>query len=267
MPPASQTRTIALVTGASGGIGADLARIFAREGHDLALVARSRDKLEALADEIAATGRPRPLVIALDLAAADGPAAVAAALAQANATAKFLVNNAGFGLSGPAMALDREEQLGMVDLNIRALVELTLRLAPQLVVGKGRILNVASVAAFLPGPGFAVYFASKAFVLSFSQALSQELKPAGVGVTALCPGATATGFQARAGFTTAMAPDAATMTSMKVAEAGFAGMMAGRRVVVPGQLNKFAAGCASFAPRAWLLPVMARFLMKRQFPT
>ena len=267
MPPTSQTRALAVVTGASGGIGGDLARIFARDGHDLALVARSRDKLEALADEIAATGRPRPLVIALDLAAAEGPADVAGALAQAGATAKFLVNNAGYGLTGAAMALDRAEQLGMVDLNIRALADLTLRLAPQVVASRGRILNVASVAAFLPGPGFAVYFASKAFVLSFSEALSQELKPQGVTVTALCPGATATGFQARAGFTTEMAPKGATMTSSEVAQAGYAAMMAGRRIVVPGWFNAIAVRIASLAPRAWLLPVMARFLMKRQLPS
>ena len=257
MPPSSQTRALAVVTGASGGIGSDLARIFAREGHDLALVARSRDKLEALADEIAATGRPRPLVIALDLAAADGPADVAGALAQANASAKFLVNNAGYGLTGAAMALDRADQLGMVDLNIRALVDLTLRLAPQIVANRGRILNVASVAAFLPGPGFAVYFASKAFVLSFSQALSQELKPHGVTVTALCPGATATGFQARAGFGPNM--DVARLpgsTAMEVAEAGYAGLIAGRREVVPGTLNKLGALLLPFLPKALILAVI-----------
>lgn len=256
-------RPLALVTGASGGIGADLARIFAREGHDLALVARSAGKLEALADEIAATGRPRPLVIALDLAAPGACAALVDRLAAAGAQVRFLINNAGFGLAGAAAALDAGEQLGMIDLNIRALVELTLRLLPQLTAQQGRILNVASVVAYLPGPGMAVYYASKAFVLSFSEALSQELRGA-VGVTALNPGATATGFQVRAGFSADMAVSrVATMGSMPVAEAGYRGLMAGRRVVVPGWTNRAFIQAAALAPRAWLLPVVARFQSRR----
>ena len=257
-------RTLTLITGASGGIGADLARVFARNGRDLALVARDREKLERLADEIAAEGRPRPLAIALDLSRADGVAALMQALETAGAEVEILVNNAGFGLVGKASELARDSQLNMIDLNIRTLADLTLRLLPQIVARKGRILNVASIVAFCPGPGMAMYYASKAFVLSFSQALSQELAGQ-VAVTALCPGATATGFAARAGFSPDMAVGRVVGASaMSVAEAGYAGLMAGRRVVVPGFANKLLVFGASLAPRAWLLPAVARMQAKRK---
>jgi uncharacterized protein len=180
----SRARRVALITGASGGIGADLARVFARHGHDLALVARSRDKLEALADEITAPGKPRPLVLAFDLAEQGAVPQIAAALDAAGAEPEILVNNAGFGLAGEATVLDPSEQLALVDLNIRAVVEISLRFLPAIQVAKGRILNVASVAAYFPGgPGMAAYYASKSFLLSFSRALYQELRPQGVTVS------------------------------------------------------------------------------------
>ena len=261
---AAGLRPVVLVTGASGGIGADLARIFAREGHDLALVARSGAQLEALADEIAATARQRPLVVPLDLATAGAGAALADALAAAGATPVMLVNNAGFGLAGHAADLDRAGQLEMIDLNIRALTDLALRFLPAITAARGRIMNVASVAAFLPGPGMAVYYATKAYVVSFSQALAQELRADGVSVTALCPGITATGFHARAGLDQTLLSGLPSMTSRAVAEAGYTGLMAGRRLVVPGLFNRVMIAMASLTPRAILLPVMGALQARRR---
>ena len=184
-----ERRGLAIVTGASDGIGAELARVFAMRGHDLALVARRADRLEALADEIVAKGaQRRPLVVALDLGEPGAVDALARALDAAGAQAEILVNNAGFGLLGPVETLDAAGQLGMIDLNVRALTALTLRFLPDIVARRGGILNVASIAAFMPGPNFAIYYATKAFVLSFSEALSQELRASGVKVSCLCPG-------------------------------------------------------------------------------
>jgi uncharacterized protein len=252
-------RHVTLITGASGGIGADLARVFARHGHDLALVARSGAKLEALADEIAATDRPRPLVLAVDLTIQNAVDQIAAALEAAGASPEILVNNAGFGLVGEALKLDHAEQLGIVDLNIRAAMEMTLRFLPALCAARGKILNVASVASYFPGgPGMAAYYASKAFLLSFSLALRQELRQQGVTVSALCPGYTKTGFRVRAG----LGPDTGTTrfldsTAMEVAEAGYAGLMAGRREIVPGFLNKGAVFLLPFLPKSVVLTLIS----------
>jgi uncharacterized protein len=263
-PTTTGARTLAVVTGASGGIGADLARVFARHGHDLALVARNRARLEALADEIAAMSRPRPLVVALNLAAVNSGDELASALAAAGATPDILVNNAGFGLAGHAADLDRRQQVEIVDLNIRALTDLTLRFLPAIIAARGRILNVASVAGFLPGPGMAIYYASKAYVVSFSAALSQEMRRHGVTVTALCPGFTVTDFQARAGIDAKLAQAMPSMTAMQVAEAGYAGLMAGRRRVTPGLFNKFAVGALPLMPNALILPLVGRVQDKRR---
>ena len=253
-------RAVALITGASGGIGADLARVFARHGHDLALVARGADKLDALAAELVRDGRPRPIVIACDLALPDSVDTVAAALAAADARVVFLVNNAGFGLLGTVAKLDAREQIGVVDLNIRSLLALTLRFLPDLRAARGKILNVASIASFMPGPGMAVYYASKAFVSAFSRALTEELKETGVGVSVLHPGVTTTGFQARAGFHKAPALSAMKgATSLSVAEAGYAGLMAGRRTIVPGLGNKVGALLLPLVPDALLQPLVYRF--------
>lgn len=254
----SGLRPVVLVTGASGGIGADLARVFARNGHDLALVARSQDRLNALADEIATSGRPRPITITCDLAAAGAVDMVAAQLAAADAVLDILVNNAGYGLLGAVADLDPAKQLGIIDLNIRALVALCLRFLPELRARRGKILNVSSVVAFFPGPNMAVYYASKAFILSFSEALGQELRAEGVGVTTLCPGVTLTGFQARAGFPM----DVGIMrfgaaSSASVAALGYEGLMAGRRVVIPGLGNKVLCRIVQIVPRALLLPIVA----------
>jgi short-subunit dehydrogenase len=253
-------RDLTLVTGASGGIGADLARVFARNGHDLALVARSAPKLDALADEIAALGRPRPLVIAQDLAQPGAVDDIAAALAQADARVTILVNNAGYGLAGAVTKHEPGELIGIVDLNIRALLDLTLRFLPGIIAAKGKILNVASIASYFPGPGMAVYYASKAFVASFSRALSQELRTAGVTVTVLNPGVTETGFQARAGFNKIKELSKMRgVSALSVAEAGYRGLFAGKRVVVPGLDNKLATMIVPLVPDALLLPIIARF--------
>lgn len=253
-------RDITLVTGASGGIGAGLARVFARHGHDLALVARSGDKLDQLADEIAASGRPRPLVIVEDLASAGAVTRVAALLDQAGARVSILVNNAGYGLAGAAARQPASELLGMVDLNVRALLDLTLHFLPGIIAAKGKILNVASIASYFPGPGMAVYYATKAFVASLSRALSQELKSAGVTVTVLNPGPVDTGFQTRAGFKKIKSlKDIRGVSALSVAEAGYDGLMAGKRAVVPGLGNKLATLIVPLVPDAVVLPIIARF--------
>lgn len=267
----SAARKIMLVTGASGGIGAELARLGAEKGHDLALVARTATALEALADEIFARqagARPRPLVFALDLAQSGAAQRLAAAVRDAGAEVEILVNNAGYGLFGPIAAeLDDAgiaEQLGMIDLNIRALTELTLIFAPQLAKHRGKLLNVASIAAYMPGPGMAIYYASKAFVLSFSEALRSEWAGRGVGVTALCPGPVATGFQTRARFGAAMDDVLrVALSSRRVAELGYAGMMAGKGVVLPGLMARLIALGAPLTPKSVLLPLIASFQMKR----
>ncbi|MDB5595590.1 MAG: Sulfoacetaldehyde reductase [Hyphomicrobiales bacterium] len=256
-------RGLALITGASEGIGVELARIMAARGHDLALVARQGEKLAALATEIEATCRPRPLIIVADLSDVEGIDRVERSLSEAGADVEILVNNAGFGLLGSAMTLDSSSQLGMVDLNMRALTDLTLRLLPGIVARRGRVLNVASTAAFLPGPYMAVYYASKAYVLSFGQALSQELKASGVTITTLCPGPTTTQFQARAGMDPKMFERLRPMTARSVALAGYEGMMAGKRVVVPGLLNKATAILVPLLPRSLLLMVVARLQERR----
>ena len=260
------TRPVAVITGASDGIGAALARIFAANGHELALVARRGERLEALADEIAANGAVRPLPIELDVTTEGAADALSARLVEAGAAPLFLVNNAGFGLLGRAIDLDAAEQLAMVDLNTRALTALTLRFLPSIVAAKGGVLNVASVAAFMPGPGFAVYYATKAYVRSFSEALSQELKPLGVKVACLCPGPVQTGFQARAGFDFsgvmgAMKP--AMLPAAEVARQGYEGLMAGKRVIVPGIVNRMFVWGSAVAPRALLLPLLATAQQRR----
>ena len=181
-------RPVTVITGASSGIGAALARVFARNGHALALVARREDRLHALADEIAAAGGVKPLVIVADLQRGDAVRAIGDALAAQGAEPQFIVNNAGFGLVGSAASLDRDEQLAMIDLNIRALTDLSLGFVDSLARHRGGILNVGSMAGFLPGPGMAVYYATKAYVLSFSEALHSELKRRGVRVTRALPG-------------------------------------------------------------------------------
>ena len=190
---------VTLITGASAGIGAELARVFASKGHRLALVDRRGDRLTTLAREIVDAGGTAPILIPCDLVHPDACDNIAASLAAKGVEVEFVVNNAGFGLFGHAIELDRAEQLAIITVNILALTDLSLRFSDSLIRHRGGILNVGSLAGFVPGPGMAVYYASKAFVLSFSEALHQELAPCGVRVTTLCPGSVSTDFQARAG--------------------------------------------------------------------
>ena len=246
-------KPVTVLTGASAGIGVALARIFARNGFALALVARREDRLRALADEIAATGAPRPLVIALDLLQPGAAQAIGAALAAQGAEPQYIVNNAGFGLVGLASSRDRDEQLAMIDLNVRVLTELSLAFVPSLTRHRGGILNIGSMAGFLPGPGMAVYYATKAYVLSFSESLHSELKRFGVRVTVLCPGPVPTEFAARAGVSEGLAPGLLTQTADAVAAAGYNGLMSGKRVVVPGLANKLVTLLIRIVPRRILL--------------
>jgi uncharacterized protein len=246
-------KPVTLITGASAGIGTELARVFAAHGHELVLVARREDRLKALADTIVASGRPRPAVVALDLGRRDAAASLAAELSARGLEPAIVVNNAGFGLSGDAAALDRDEQLAMIDLNVRALTELSLAFVDALARHRGGILNVASIAAYLPGPGMAVYYASKAYVLSFSEALHHELSDRGIRVTALCPGPVETEFQARSGMQLPGIAKIFELSPERVAEIGYAALMRGERVAVAGAGNKIAVALMRFIPNALLL--------------
>ena len=249
----SELRPVTLITGASAGIGVALARVFARNGHDLALVARREDRLQKLADEIAATGARRPLVIVADLAKPEAGRTVGEALKAQGAEPQYVVNNAGFGLVGLAATRERDEELQMIDVNMRALTDLSLAFVDSLARHKGGVLNVGSMAGFLPGPGMAVYYATKAYVLSFSEALHSELKPQGVRVTVVCPGPVPTEFAERAGLKESLAPALLTQTAEQVAEEGYRGLMRGQRVVVPGLANKLVSLLIRVVPRRILL--------------
>jgi len=218
---------VCLITGASAGIGMALAHVFAKHGHALVLTARRKAELQALADEIANAGFARPGLLA-------------DALLAASLEPSILVNNAGFGLLGEVADLDRNRQLAMIDLNIRALTDLSLRWLEPITRHRGGILNVASVAGFFPGPGMAIYNASKAYVISFTEALHEELKADGVRVCALCPGPVETEFFERAGIPDDYFPNFLNRSAERVARDGYNGFMAGHRVVVPGTPNRMA---------------------------
>ncbi len=254
---------VALITGASSGIGAELARIFASNDHRVALVARRADRLKTLADEIAAAGGTAPIVIPCDLNEPDAGDQIAAALAAAGVEVEFLVNNAGYGLFGKAIEMNRADQIGIVNVNIRALTDLSLRFADSLVRHKGGILNLGSIAGFLPGPGMAVYYASKAFVLSFSEALHNELGPRGVRVTVLCPGPVPSEFQYRAGFEPGFDSAILNVTPAKVALLGYRGLMAGKRNVLPGIGIKIIPFLLRLFPRGFILAAVGRFQSRR----
>ena len=253
---------VALITGASAGIGAELARIFAANGHRVALTARREDRLAALAKEISAAGGKPPILIPCDLDVPEAVETIAAALAAQGAEVEYLINNAGFGLFGSAVELDRAKQLGIIDLNIRAMTNLWLRFAEQVIKHRGGILNVGSIAGFLPGPGMAVYYASKAYVVSFTEALRHELKRYGVRVTVLCPGPVPTEFQARAGFAPGFDSAILNVSASYVAREGYRGLLAGKRVVLPG-LVKIVPLLLRLFPRGFILAAVGRFQMQR----
>ena len=243
----------ALITGASGGIGLELARIFAREGSALVLVARNRRRLE----EIAAELKPAQVrVIAKDLSVSGAAEETHAEVPQVD----VLVNNAGFGVYGKFAETPLEDELGMMQLNMTALVILTKLYLPAMIAArKGRIMNVASTAAFQPGPLMAGYYATKAFVLSFSEAIANELEGTGVTVTALCPGPTATGFQERGKMeNSGLVKGKKIMDARTVAEVGYRAMMSGKPVVIPGLGNKLLAQSVRFSPRSMVTKIVRK---------
>jgi short-subunit dehydrogenase len=255
---------VTLITGASAGIGAELARVFAAKGHRVALVARRADRLAALASEIAAGGTEAPIVIACDLHATDAGDRISAALAEAGAEVEYVVNNAGYGLFGRAVEIDRVEQLGIIDVNIRALTDLSLRFTDSLIRNRGGILNMGSVAGFLPGPGMATYYASKAYVLSFTEALRQELAPRGVRVTLVCPGPVPTEFQNRAGFKPGFDSAILNVPPADVAKQAYHGLMANKRIVLPGLGIKMVPTALRFFPRGFILGAVGRFQLRKR---
>jgi uncharacterized protein len=244
---------VTLITGASAGLGAEFARQCAARGEALALVARRLDRLDALKAELGGDIR----LFAADLSAPDAAERLIEQLAAAGLEVGTLINNAGFGLAGRFAAQPPERQLAMVDLNMRTLTALCRAVLPAMVArGRGGILNVASTAAFQPGPGMAVYYATKAYVLSLTEALHQELKGKGVHVTALCPGPTATEFFEVAEVT-GLLPRIA-VPAAGVVRAGLSGLDRNKAVVVPGLSNKLLAQGHRIAPRGLMRRVMAR---------
>ncbi|TFI57211.1 SDR family oxidoreductase [Sphingomonas parva] len=247
------TRTVTLITGASAGLGAEFARQCAARGDELVLVARRRDRLEALAAELG-----RAHIIAADLSEPAAPERLVAEVEALGLGIGRLINNAGFGLAGRFAALPLARQRQMIDLNVSSLVALCHLALPAMIArGEGGILNVASTAAFQAGPGMGVYFASKAFVLSFSEALHQEMRAQNIRVTALCPGPTATEFGAVAGVTGPRF-DRFSADARTVVAAGLAGLERNKAVVVPGVMNKITAQSSRAMPRAAMRRIVAR---------
>ncbi len=253
----------ALVTGASSGIGRELAKLLAEEGHDVVLVARRRDRLEELAREL--KSRVSPRVIAKDLEDPASPAEIFKELETEGIRVDILVNDAGLGIYGRFWETDLARQLAVIQVNLVALTNLTGRFLPGMVSRrKGKIVNVSSTAAFQPGPYMAVYYATKAYVLSFSEALAEELAGTGVSVTALCPGPTVTEFQEGAGIEeTSLFRGPLVMNARSVARAGWAGARRGKRIVIPGLGNKLLKEIVRFSPRRLVTAVARRIQKKR----
>jgi uncharacterized protein len=264
---------VALVTGASGGIGEALARLFARDGHRLLLAARSVERLGRVAETCRTLGAPAVAVIPVDLARPEGAAQLLEAVRAARTRVDVLVNNAGYGLAGRFADTALATELEMIQLNVTTLTQLTKALLPDLLAAaaagrRGGVLNVASTASFQPGPYMAVYYATKAYVLSFSEALAEELAGAGLHVTALCPGPTATGFAARADMTQSRLFRLGLVADVDdVAQAGYDGFRRGRRIVVPGLVNTLLVQANRFAPRRLSTRIVALLNAGRAVPS
>lgn len=247
----------ALVTGASAGIGVDLAECFATDGYDLILAARSEGALKEVAARLAKDHGVKATAIATDLGAEGAGAKLAADIGARGLKVDVLVNNAGYGHAGAFTSSDLQTQIGMVDLNVRALTELTYVFwGDMLKSNRGGVLNVASTAAFQPGPLMAVYYASKAYVLSFSEALWEEARGTGVKVSCLCPGPTVSKFRERAGTGKTRLARGAAMPTMTVAKQGYHGFQKNSRVVITGAKNAFQANLVKFLPRETLLKIV-----------
>ncbi|BBH52986.1 SDR family NAD(P)-dependent oxidoreductase [Fluviispira sanaruensis] len=255
-----------LITGASSGIGLEFAHIFAKEKYNLLLIARSEDKLQHLANELSEKYKINCKIIACDLAKIGAAQEIYKRTKTLGIKVDILVNNAGFGAHGFFKNIDLKTETEMIQVNITSLTELTkLFLTPMLEKGSGKILNVASTAAYQPGPLMAVYYATKAYVLSFSEALANELADSGVSVTVLCPGPTQSGFQAAAQMGNDLKLFHSTMTadSSTVAYAGYKGLLSSQRVVIPGVSNKIGTYSVKFLPRSFAASV-ARWLQEKR---
>jgi short-subunit dehydrogenase len=258
-------RDLALVTGASGGIGLEIARLLAERGYDLVLVARDEKRLTALAIELREKTKVQATVLAKDLAQTGAAEEIFAEVSRANQMPNILVNNAGFGDFGPFGQASLERISGMIQVNVTALTQLTRLFLPSMIAQKkGRILNVASTAAFQPGPLMAVYYATKAFVLSFSEAIGNEVKDHGITVTALCPGPTQSGFQAAAKMegSRLLRIKSMMMDARTVAALGVRGMMCGKPVVITGVANKLLAFSVRLTPRTMVTRLTRRIQEK-----
>jgi uncharacterized protein len=261
---AVSVRGTALITGASSGIGAELARVFAARGHDVVLVARRRDALEAVAGQVEGKHGVRATVLTADLSDPAAPQQLFDAIRAAHLKVDILVNNAGFGLAGEFAETDIARELEMIQVNVAAVTHLTkLFLGPMLQRRSGAILNVASVAGLFPGPLRSVYYATKAYVISFSEALAEELRGTGVSVTALCPGATATEFHGISGGSAERFGARNIADVSDVARFGYRAMQDGVVVAVPGLQNKLAVQARRVAPRA-LVTRLVRMVQERR---
>lgn len=247
-----KARRRALITGASAGIGRELARLFAQDGHDLVITARGTERLLELAQELKEAHGVDVVVEPADLTDAAAPSALFDALARRGLDVDLLVNNAGFGAAGPFLDLELERQTSMIEVNVAALTKLTHLFARSMVErGFGRVLNIASTAGFQPGPGMAVYYATKAYVISFSEAIAHELKGTGVTVTCHCPGPTATEFGERAGNEKSRLFQMGTVASAeRVATDAYRAMQRGRVLAVHGALNWMTMESLRVSPRA-----------------
>jgi uncharacterized protein len=252
---------IAVITGASTGLGREFARLCARDGYDVVLIARSRPQLEALAAEIQQDTSRTARVIEKDLSIPDAAREVFDELTSAGLNVELLINNAGFGLVGRFWELDEEQQMRMVQLNVGALTHLTRLFLPGFVQRRrGQVLNIASTAAFQPGPLMAVYYATKAYVVSFSEAMHNEVRDYGITITALCPGPTKTEFDKRAGGTnTKLLKGRNVMDANAVAQIGLAAVRAGKQLVIAGRINAVMAFLTRFAPRQFAASMARRF--------
>jgi short-subunit dehydrogenase len=259
-------KNLVVVTGASSGIGYELCKLFARDGYPLLLTARNGDKLTSFAKELTAAHGVSVSTCPLDLAAPHAPGQLFEAARRQDRPVDVLVNNAGFGNYGSFADADLTATLQMLQVNVVALTHLTRLFLPGMVQrNAGRIMNMASTAAFEPGPLMAVYFASKAYVLHFSEALDEELRLTKVRVTAFCPGPTATGFESRAGLgQSKLFTGRNIMRADAVAKVGYRGLMRGRRIVIPGLLNKLFTSAVRFLPRRFVAAVIGSMQGRRQ---
>ncbi|RXT15265.1 SDR family oxidoreductase [Ammoniphilus sp. CFH 90114] len=254
-----------LITGASSGIGYELAKCFAIDGYHLILCARREEKLVELAQHLQDSFQAKSSIIVQDLADPSAPAELLRKLEGDGLKVDILVNNAGFGLYGLFSTLDTQEILDMIQVNISSLTHLTKLLLPGMMErGNGKILNVASTAAFQPGPLMAVYYATKAYVLSFSEALANEVEPHGISVSALCPGPTETGFEKRANLEKSKLFQGVNMDAATVARIGYVGLLQGKTIIIPGLKNQILASSVRLAPRKMLTKVVRRLQETRK---